>query len=285
MTSVDVPVELDFPEDPAYPVSTPPDPVYPGQTREPLAPAFDGVTLPAIWSRLERPLDGALRELWLGLGLPDRTRPPQPVALHYGRIALNAHAWERLRAHLSQSSADPALSGPPLRGFQRLAERLDELRARFQTPRLRRRLERAEGAAEALLRRGNREEPEDLETGALARGPLHEREWTEILLPWLLGKLEGAGAGPAEGHVRGALVIEARHTRELGRRLCANRVLHHASDCSYLTIEERVRAVHERSPFWSGVAQDRIARVDRFVDLEVPVRFWGRPRVTAEKTG
>ena len=146
MTLVDGAAELDFPQDPAYPASTPPDPVYPGQTREPLGPPLGGVTLPATWSRLNRPLERALRELWVGLGLGERSRPEQPVALHYGRIALNAHTWERLRARLSQSSVDPALAGPPARGLPGLLERLDGLRARFRTPRLRRRLDRAKDA-------------------------------------------------------------------------------------------------------------------------------------------
>ena len=285
MTLADAPVELDFPPDPAYPSSTPPDPIYPGQTREPLGPPLDGVTLPAIWSRLHRPLERVLADLWAGLGLRERACPAEPVALHYGRIALNAHAWERLRAHLSKSSADPALAGPPARGMHRLADWFDGLRARTHVPKLRRRLERAESAGDALLQRSNEADPEDLDSGMLARGPLHEREWAELLMPWLAGKLQHPGSESAEIRVRDGLVLEARYTRELGRRLTGTRVLDHAGACAYLTIEERVRAVHESSSFWSGVAHERIARVDRFVDLEVPLRFWGRPRVSAEKTG
>ncbi len=284
MTPAEVPVELDFPPDPAYPTSTAPDAVFPGQTREPLGDALGGVVLPATWSRLQRPFERSLRELWDGLGLLERSRPTQPVALHYGRIALNAHGWEHLRCHLSGAAADPSLVGPPARGLARLAEQLDGLRVRLSVSKLRRRLERAESASEALVRRANEPEPEDLETAVLARGPLHEREWTEILLPWLSLRL-GDGPAAAEARLRAGMVLEACYTRELGCRLSARRVLDQPGACAYLTIEERLRAVHEGSSFWNGVAHERMARVDRFVDLEVPLRFWGRPRVEAEKTG
>src|SRR5262245_63119922 len=83
----------DAPLDPAYPVAMPPDPVYPGQTRAPLANPLDEIATPAIWSRLALPLERALVTLWEALGLR-AGQPSQWVAIHYGRIALNAHGWE-----------------------------------------------------------------------------------------------------------------------------------------------------------------------------------------------
>ena len=38
-----MPLELDAPLDSAYPIVTPPDPVYPGQTRAPLATPLDEI--------------------------------------------------------------------------------------------------------------------------------------------------------------------------------------------------------------------------------------------------
>src|SRR5574338_75006 len=107
-----MPLELDAPLDSAYPLVTPPDPVYPGQTRAPLATPLDEIATPSIWSVLALPLARTLGELWSALGLFARARPTTWVAIHYGRIALNAHAWERLRARARAAEPDPALVEP-----------------------------------------------------------------------------------------------------------------------------------------------------------------------------
>ncbi len=62
-------------------------------------------------------------------------------------------------------------------------------------------------------------------------------------------------------------------------------MLEHAGDVAYLTVEERLRAALEVSPFWSKLAARRQQRFEQFVSLDVPVVFWGRPRVDVEKTG
>ena len=85
-----MPLELDAPLDSAYPLETTPDPVYPGQTREPLVTPLDEIATPSIWSVLAHPLERAQIELWQALGLFARARPTTWVAIHYGRIALNA---------------------------------------------------------------------------------------------------------------------------------------------------------------------------------------------------
>ena len=130
--------------DPAYPETTPPDPVYPCQTREPLSTPLNGVATPSIASRLVRPMERSLGRLWDGLGLLARNRPERTVALHYGRIALNAHAWERLRANLAGEPPDPALVGPPETGLQQIPELWEAFRVRTRRARVLARLQRAE---------------------------------------------------------------------------------------------------------------------------------------------
>ena len=273
------------PQDPAYPTTTPPDPIYPCQTRAPLGAPFDGVILPALWSRIAHPLERCLLRLRDGLGLLPRVGPAHPVALHYGRIAINAHAWERLRAAALEEPADPALVGPAVRGWQRLPDGWERLRVHFSARGLQMRLERSFAGCETFLHRAADREPGDLDVTELARGALGGHAWTELLLP-LLG-LPLFGGNPEQWHAvaREALLLEDRFALELGRRLADNRMLEHADDVAYLTVEERLRAALEVSPFWSKLAARRQQRFEQFVSLDVPVVFWGRPRVDVEKTG
>jgi hypothetical protein len=141
--------ELQDPPDPAYPLSTPPDAQYPGQTREPLAPPLDEIATPSMWSRLANPLERTLVEIWQTLGLLERSRPTGWVSIHYGRIALNAHAWERMRARVAGSVPDPNLVEPAQGFVAGLPERFEALRARLRGGRLDRRLDRAAERASA----------------------------------------------------------------------------------------------------------------------------------------
>jgi hypothetical protein len=285
MTLVGEQAAPEAPQDPAYPTTTPPDPIYPCQTRAPLGAPFDGVILPALWSRIAHPLERCLTRLHDGLGLLPRVGPAHPVALHYGRIAVNAHAWERLRAGAIGEAADPTLVGPAARGWQRLLDSRERLRVRFSSRQLQTRLERSFTGCETLLQRAADREPGDLDAAELARGALGGHAWTELLLPLLGLPLFGGDPEQWRTIARQALLLEDRFALELGRRLADNRMLDHADDVAYLTIEERVRAALESSPFWSKLAARRQQRVEQFVSLDVPLVFWGRPRVDVEKTG
>lgn len=289
-----MPLELDAPDvsalalsdaplDPAYPVVTPPDPVYPGQTRAPLAHPLDEIATPAIWSRLAQPLERALWVFWEALSLRDAARPTVWVAIHYGRIALNAHAWERLRARASGDAPDPGLVEPAQGIGARISDRVEVVRARFGRRRLAARIERAEGARAALLRRLAEIEPADLDAGELARGPLDERSWQEILVPGLGRRLLAAGDGEADAGLRAALSLEQRCTAELGLRLAARRTLTSPALVAYLTVPERIRAVLEGSSHWSELASLRQERVEQFAKVDLPREFWGRPRPETEK--
>ncbi|MFI5317110.1 MAG: hypothetical protein ACHQ6T_15520 [Myxococcota bacterium] len=273
----------DAPLDPAYPVVTPPDPVFPGQTRAPLAHPLDEVATPAIWSRLALPLERALQVLWETLALRDGARPTGWVAIHYGRIALNGHAWERLRARACGETPDPGLVEPAQGIGARISDRIEVARAGLGRRRLASRIERAEAARVALLRRLAEIEPAELDAGELARGPLDERSWTEILVPGLGRRLREAGDGQADTGLRAALALEQRCSSELGLRLAARRTLASPGLVAYLTIPERIRAVLEGASHWSELASLRQERVEQFAKLDLPREFWGRPRPEPEK--
>lgn len=268
--------------DPAYPAWTPADAVYPCQTREPLASPLDGVATPAIASRLVRPMEWALSSLWDGLGLLARNRPERSVVLHYGRISLNAHAWERVRANLTGDPPDPALVGPPDTGLQQVPELWEQLRVRLRRSRMRARLQRAEDLAEERLSEAVEAEWRDLPTAELSRGVLDERAWIELLMPYFALEMLGEDRFHADSRIQTAIAFEQRCSAEVGRRLAADGVLYNPSDVAYLTVEERTRAVHESSPYWMKIVNDRVRRVEEFLDLDVPLRFWGRPRVEKE---
>jgi hypothetical protein len=271
------------PLDPAYPVAMPPDPVYPGQTRAPLAHPLDEIATPAIWSRLALPLERALQALWETLGLRDGARPTLWVAIHYGRIALNAHAWERLRARAVGEPPDPALVEPAQGIGGRVSERIEVVAAAFGRRRLATRIERAERARIALLRRLAETEPADLDAGELARGPLDERSWTEVLVPGLGRRLSDPLDADVDAGVRAALALEQRCTAELGLRLAARRTLASPHLVAFLTVPERIRAALDGASHWSELASLRQERVDQFAKLDVPRAFFGRPRPGAER--
>jgi len=272
------PLLSDSPLDPAYPVVTPLDPVYPGQTRAPLASPLDEIATPALWSRLAEPLERALVALWQTLGLLDGARPTGWVAIHYGRIALNAHAWERLRARATGEAPDPGLVEPAQGLFARAAERLEAVRAGLGRRRLAERIARAEHQRVALLRRMGEIEPADLDAGELARGPLDERAWTELLVPELGRRLSEPGEDEADAAVRSGLALEERCTSELGARLAGRRALASPGLAAYLTVPERIRAVLEGGSHWAELAALRQERVEQFAKLELPRDFFGRPR-------
>ena len=280
-----LPPDFGASEDPAYPRTTPPDAVYPGQTRAPLGSPLDEIATPSMWSRLSSPLERALRELWQGLGLLERSAPAQWVALHYGRIAINAHAWERLQARYSGVEPDPSLVAPARSALERMPERYERLRARFRRHRLQKRVERAGVLREERLARARAVQLEDLDAGELARGLLDDPVWTEIMLPWLARRLEEGVRDLPDPVLRAAIALEQRSGAELGRRLETRTVLQNPAQIAYLTVEERIRAVHDESSYWATLATWRAARVEEFKKIEIPVQFWGRPRTEGEDPG
>ena len=277
------PLLSDSPLDPAYPVVTPLDPVYPGQTRAPLASPLDEIATPALWSRLAEPLERALVALWQTLGLLDGARPTGWVAIHYGRIALNAHAWERLRARATGEAPDPGLVEPAQGLFARAAERLEAVRAGLGRRRLAERIARAEHQRVALLRRMGEIEPADLDAGELARGPLDERSWTEVLVAALGRRLRDPNDGQADGGVRAALALEQRCTAELGLRLAVRRTLASPPQIAFLTVPERIRAALDGASHWAELAAQRQEQVEQFAKLDVPREFFGRARPGGEQ--
>ena len=284
MTLGEPPFEPDLLADAAYPTTTPPDAAFPCQSREPLAPPLDGVATPAIVSRLVRPMERALRELWERLGLRQANQPERWVSIHYGRIALNAHGWERLRASATASVPDAALVAPSGPGIQQLPELWEALWLRLGRRRLLTRLDRAVDTGEELLVKAVETEWRDLPTAELSRGLLDERAWCEILLPYFGLRLLAKSLARPRSRVQAAVTLEQRCSAEVGRRLAAEGVLFNPSDVAYLTVEERTRAVHEASPFWMKVVTARMRRVEEFVELDVPLRFWGQPRVEKDPT-
>jgi hypothetical protein len=273
----------DGPPDPAYPVVTPPDPVYPGQTRAPLAHPLDELATPALWSRLALPLERALVELWDTLGLAPGARPTRWVAIHYGRMALNAHVWERVRARLAGDEPDPGLVEPAHGVGARIAERLELVRARLRRRTLQRRLDAAEHARTPFLRKLAEIDPGDLDAGELARGPLDERAWGDVLIASFGRKLRDPSEDEADPGLRAALALEQRCTAELGQRLAARGALSAPELAVHLTIPERIRAVHEGASHWTEIAAARLERVEQFAKLELPRAFFGRPRPDTEK--
>jgi uncharacterized protein YaiE (UPF0345 family) len=269
--------------DPAYPVSTPPDPTYPGQTRDPLGAPLDEIATPSMWSRLSHPLEHTLVEVWETLGLFDRARPVSWVAIHYGRIALNAHAWERMRARIAGDAPDENLVEPVQGAIAGLSERFEALRARWRVGRLDRRLERASERRERALERLSSLDPGDLDAGELARGPLDDNTWVEILMPWLGERLYGMDEPESDACLRAAVGVEQRCNAELGVRLAARRTLATPAQVAYLTVEERLRAVLDGSSEWAELAAIRQERVEAFTKFDIPRVFWGRPRPDAEK--
>ena len=268
--------------DPAYPDVSPTDPVYPSQTLAPLAPTFAGIATPAIWARLCGPLGRALDQAWEALRLFESGRPRIWITLHYGHIAVNAHGWERLRARTAGEEPDAATIGPRAARLGLFAERAERLRARASRGRLRRRVDAARSTGRSCLASRSACDVHELETVELARGPLDQREWAELLMPWLVEHLRGeVGEDP---DVCAGLALESRFSTEVGRRLAADGLLRAPGDIAYLTLEERLRAVHEASSFWRKLVDTRARRIEGFVGIELPTIFWGTPRVEWKKT-
>jgi hypothetical protein len=285
---VDVPREES--PDRGYPTHTPPDPIYPAQTSEPLEPLFEGVATPAIWSRLGGALELCLWELWERAGLRNRVRPQRWVSLHFGRITLNAHAWENLRARLRGEAPDFALVEPRAAASLPWLAALARLLAAGRRRSLRRRIRRAETASEAALDRALVSAPRDLETLALARGPFDARTWVEVLLPWLGQCAIGDDPEGAALRVEAAVEIERRYYAEFGQRLASRALLRDPGAVVYLTVEERLRAIHgeaheptaagqDAAKAWADFADRRAVRVREYLAIDVPTLFWGIPRV------
>ncbi len=135
------------------------------------------------------------------------------------------------------------------------------------------------------LSRAAARNPSELDTAELARGPLDEPTWRESLLLGLGHRLAGQDSERPDPRLRAAIALEQRHAAELGRRLIARGVLRTPTDVAYLTVPERIQAVHESSDYWTKRVSSRMLRVESFVDIELPDQFWGRPRVELEKTG
>jgi len=273
-------------EDLAYPAETPADPVCPGQTLLPVRPLLEGIALPSTWSRLRSPLARALGQLWQVRGLSERGRPARWVGLHSGRISINAHGWERMRASYAHEDPDPGLVGPAPRGWGAVAVRVEKLRVRWCRRRVEPRIRLAEHRADKALRDREQVDVGQLDTPAVARGPFDEWIWTELLIPWLEARLEAEPRSVHADRVGRALRVEQRFAAEIGRRLVDAGVLHKRGDVAYLTVEERIQAVIDHSPHWMRVIDARIRRVEGFSAFEIPAVFWGRPRVcTADTDG
>ncbi len=265
--------------DPAYPKHTPPDPLYPCQTLVPLAGMLDGVATPAIWARLGGALERAARELWEALSLLDRGRPSRWTTLHFGRIALNAHGWERMRALALELDPDPALVRPPEGPFERVLELYERLvRVRLGRIRLSERLQEAAERGRIVLERAHRVDPRDLATLELARGPLDEPSWASLIFPALGARLFERASDAPDHVVRAGIELEQRYSAEVGRRLARTGALREPGEVAYLTVQERIRAAQEGSELWVRLAAGRRLRVERFLDVELPSVFWGRPR-------
>jgi hypothetical protein len=283
MKSVEGVLETEAAVDEAYPITTPPDPVHPCQTLKPLSSTLGGVATPSMWSRLGRPLDRSLGLLWERLGLLQRHAPEFWVTLQYGRIAINAHGWERLRAAIGLEEVDEELVGPPASGWQRIPELWESLRIGLSRRKLIARLQTAEQTGDQLLMRAAETNLRELDTLELSRGLLDDRAWIEILFPCLGLRLLNEKTDACDARVKAAVAVEQRSSAEIGHRFATAGMLSDVSDIAYLTVEERIRAANESSPFWMRVAKERRQRVDDFLEREIPDRFWGLPRVDSQK--
>jgi hypothetical protein len=266
-------------EDRAYPTSSPADPIFPCRTLRPLIPVFGGVATPGIWSRLEAPLGAALGTLWETAGLRSRLQPHHWASIHYGRIALNAHGWEVLQAALRGTVPDPTLIPPP---SARIGLWLEEARRRLAVWRrrsVRSRVRLASHEVPETLLLASKKVPEDLEALELARGPVDERTWRELVFLWLAESLLESTEPVAETHARQALQLERRFTRLFGERLVERGALSRPADAAYLTFEERLVAATDPAGPWSVYLETRLKRVEEFVEVGVPEVFWGSPRV------
>ena len=261
--------------DPAYPTVSLVDSLSPAQTRALRPVPLDGVATPAMWARLAEPLRRVLESAWRTLGLREAGAPSLWVTLHYGRIALNAHGCERLRALLCARPADPGLV-VPASGLGRLTEAWEQRRARGRIAALRQDTGGSLARSTAQLERLAAKDPATLDTAVLARGPLDDARWADVLQTPLLAALEER-PGDSPG-LDAALALEQRWAAVLGQRLVAAGLISAPSAVAYLTVQERLRAVHSADRPWNDLAEARAERVKRFASLDLPAEFWGRPR-------
>ena len=295
-------------EDLGYPTTTECDPEFPCLTQRPVLPTLDGVALPATWSRLRGGLSEALAELWRCHGGAERDQPPHWVALHQGRIFVNAHAFERLCAAVADTDPDPSLVAPPEGWIDQARSWWDRRRMRSARLDCLARLERAQEHASSVLERALRLDLSLVDTAELARGVLDHTVWFELMLLWLASQVSrltgvplwsaGGAArssavaefeseahaevsaqdepeGPApdfDTHIQRALRLEQLCAAELGRRFVQLHICESPADIAYLTIEERCAAVHESARVAERVAERR-ARVESFAKVEVPERI------------
>jgi hypothetical protein len=240
---------------------------------------LDGVATPATWSRLGGALERAAGELWQGLALLQRGRPSRWTSLHFGRIALNAHGWERMRALALDLEPDPSLVRPPEGAVERVLELAERwVRIRMGRVRLADRLRQAAERGRRALERAHAADPRELTTLELARGPLDQPSWSEIMLPALGARLFERESDAPDSAVRAGIELEQRYGAEAGRRLHRLGALREPAEVAYLTVHERIRAAQEGSELWARLAATRRERVERFLEVELPGVFWGRPR-------
>jgi hypothetical protein len=265
-------------DDAEYPSAAPPDLHHSVCTLRPLLPAFDGVAMPFIWSRLHGSVDAALHALWTELGLLEWMRPSPWVTLAFGRMAVNASGWERLCSRASGERGDVALCGPPISAVASARERWRVSRRRRS---FRGRIANAQRLAEGQLARLAGVNLSALDTATLARGPLDPPAWTEVLIAWLGTKALDPERDASPGLPRDATRAEQRFAGEVGRRLTAEGVLREPQDVIYLTAVERVRAVLDGTQPWAKLVAKRARRVALYLELDVPETFIGRPRLDA----
>ena len=268
-------------DDPEYPSASPPDLLHSARTLTPLLPAFDGVAMPFVWSRLHPALDGALDELWGTLGLLDWMHPRPWVTLAFGRMAIHAHGWQRLVARATGAPLDLSATGPPMGSVASFRERW---RASRRSGGLGRRIERARAHAEQRLGALSAGSIVGQDTATLARGPLEARDWLEATVAWLGARVCDPSGAADPTLLLQAVRAEQRFAGEVGRRLTQEGVLREPRDVIYLSAVERLRAVHDAGPPWAKLVARRARRIAMYLELDVPELFVGRPRLDAPPT-
>jgi hypothetical protein len=195
-------------------------------------------------------------------------------------MALNAHCWELLQCTVRGSVADPSLVLPPEGRLDALVERTRRLTAPLWRRRVRSCARGVTRAADEAVTRAQAMASQELDLPELARGPLSERSWSQILTIWLADRLLESGDPIATARIQRAIEIESRFMRLLGERLVERGALERPADAAYLTVEERLAAVNDPAGPWREHLSTRIQRAQEFLDVEVPEVFWGQPRVS-----
>jgi hypothetical protein len=271
---------LDDGKDSGYPTRSEQDSPRAAYTQRPLLPLFDGVALPATWSRLGDVLERAFAELWRAHGVAERHVPRCWISLHCGRIYVNAGGFEVLCAAVVGRPTDPDLVEPPEGLLPRFQEWKERRRAAGCRRTFSERLRHAEEKAVPLLARAAGIDVAGLDTRELARGPLDRASWIELLIPWLgtrvLQIADPRRSDPPPvlvGLVREALRFEQRCAAELGRRFVKMGVCSEPRDIIYLTLEERAIALRQSIPELGARVAARRERVEAFARIDLPVQF------------